>query len=89
MTSTQDDELLSMLLVSLRNAAETFGEGSPPYESIRGTIEQHVQAMKARNQTTNITQARQGSHTASEQPPEAPAALSFGSLAYRPKPNSN
>lgn len=103
MTSSQDDELLSIvsfiidlmqkpltdslkLLVSLRNAAATFGEGSAPYESIRGTVEQHVQSMKASGQTTNITQTRQTSQPSTQ---EAPAALSFGSLAFRPKPRSN
>jgi hypothetical protein len=73
------------LLVSLRNAAATFGEGSAPYESIRASVEQHVQSMKEKGQTTNITQTRQPIESASE----APAALSFGSLAFRPKPRTN
>ena len=72
------------LLVSLRNAAATFGKGSAPYESIRASVEQHVQSMKAKGQPTNITQTRQPTESASE----APAALSFGSLALRPKPRA-
>lgn len=75
----------SKLLVSLRNAKATFGEGSAPYESILASVEQHVQSMKANGQTTNITTTRQPDGSASE----APAALSFGSLAFRPKPRTN
>ncbi|KAM0712775.1 hypothetical protein Q7P35_000222 [Cladosporium inversicolor] len=83
MATSQDDELLSILLVSLRNAAATFGEGSAPYESIRASVEQHVHSMKTNGQTTNITQTRQAPS------PAAPSALSFGNLAHRPKPRSN
>lgn len=45
--------------MNLRNAAATFGEGTPPYESIRTTIREHVQSMQARGLKTNLTALRQ------------------------------
>lgn len=76
------------LLVNLRNAAATFGEGSPPHETIRTTIEDHLQAMKARGGSTNITATRskqqEGQDLHSHQ---GQTMTTFGSLAFRPKPS--
>ncbi|KAL1584090.1 hypothetical protein WHR41_08146 [Cladosporium halotolerans] len=84
--STQADELLSILLVSLRNAAATFGEGSPPYESIRKSIEEHVQAMQASGHSTNITHARQSPQSAGAQQAAGDSmTLAFENLAIQPK----
>lgn len=80
------------LLVNLRNAVATFGEGTPPVEGIRTTIEDHIQAMKAKGVTTNLPGARRrpdadlqiiDSVLASQ--PTTTGAMSFGSLAFRPK----
>ncbi|KAH9845026.1 hypothetical protein Tdes44962_MAKER06948 [Teratosphaeria destructans] len=53
-----DDELLAVLLVNLRNAAATFGEGTAPYESIKTTVQEHVRSMQAQGRKTNLTQLR-------------------------------
>ncbi|WPH04581.1 Hypothetical protein R9X50_00747300 [Acrodontium crateriforme] len=74
---TADDELLVILLTNLRNAAATFGEGSPPHETIKTIIEEHLQAMKRRGAKTNI---------ASMSKPQP--SMSFENLAFRPKPKS-
>ncbi|KAK5115605.1 hypothetical protein LTR85_009776 [Meristemomyces frigidus] len=88
-----DDELLSILLANLRNAAATFGEGTPPYESIRTTIEDHLQAMKNQGSQTNLTGLRKRGNPSSQ--PTDPNtegergmqhANAFQNLAYRPKP---
>ncbi|KAK3677851.1 hypothetical protein LTR78_001946 [Recurvomyces mirabilis] len=81
---TPDDELLSMLLVNLRNAAATFGEGTPPYESIRTTIEDHIRSMRATGSSTNISGARKAHEEAHAATTELSA--SFANLAFRPKP---
>lgn len=80
MTPNPDDELLAILLANLRNAAATFGEGSPHCESIRTTVEEHLRNMKARGAATNITETRSASK------PEEQPSMSFGNLAFRPKP---
>ncbi|KAK4574492.1 hypothetical protein LTR86_001333 [Recurvomyces mirabilis] len=82
--ATSDDELLSMLLVNLRNAAATFGEGTPPYESIRTTIEDHVRSMKATGSSTNISGVRKAREEANAATTELSAP--FANLAFRPKP---
>ncbi|KAK3721376.1 hypothetical protein LTR37_003252 [Vermiconidia calcicola] len=94
-TPMPDDELLSILLVNLRNAASTFGEGSPPYEGIRTTVEEHVQAMRAKGNSTDITSVRQTEQLASstsnvESVKPEPSfkgqnPMSFSNLAFRPK----
>lgn len=48
----------TQLLRNLQNAASTFGEGSPAYESVRSTVEEHLRDMKRQNKPTNITKAR-------------------------------
>ncbi|KAK4494186.1 hypothetical protein PRZ48_014484 [Zasmidium cellare] len=66
---TPDDELLLILLRNLRNAAATFGEGTPPYEGIRTTVEDHLQSMKKKGLSTNLTAARQQGAAGYSQPP--------------------
>ncbi|KAI7242052.1 hypothetical protein KC343_g7450 [Hortaea werneckii] len=56
---SQDDELLSVLLVNLRNAAATLGEGSRACEDIKLSIQEHIMKLQANGQLTNITGARQ------------------------------
>ncbi|KAK5134087.1 hypothetical protein LTR08_006977 [Meristemomyces frigidus] len=89
---TPEDELLSILLVNLRNAADTFGEGTPPYESIRTTVNEHLQNMKLKGAKTNLTGVRSfqekseqsaNSKTRAQQPEQPP--IVFQSLPYRPK----
>ncbi|KXS93581.1 hypothetical protein AC579_3324 [Pseudocercospora musae] len=88
-----DDELLLILLRNLRNATHTFGEGTPPTESIRTTIEDHLQDMKRRGVTTNLAKARasgsQSAHDTSNviQKPDDYAQLVniFANMAIRPK----
>ncbi|KXT00503.1 hypothetical protein AC578_4088 [Pseudocercospora eumusae] len=81
--SIDDNELLLILLRNLRNATHTFGEGTPPTESIRTTIEDHLQDMKRRGITTNLAQAR----SQSSKKPEDYAQLVdvFANLAIRAK----
>ncbi|KAF7186503.1 hypothetical protein HII31_12205 [Pseudocercospora fuligena] len=88
-----DDELLLILLRNLRNATHTFGEGTPPTESIRTTIEDHLQDMKRRGVNTNLAKARasgsqSGKDTSKDtKKPEDYAQLVdiFANLAIRPK----
>ncbi|KAK5112617.1 hypothetical protein LTR62_003932 [Meristemomyces frigidus] len=79
-TTSPGDELLSILLVNLRNAAATFGEGTPPHESIRTTIEDHVRGLKQSQPRMSITGVAQSSAHAVE------PAMVFANLAHRPKP---
>lgn len=82
----QNTNIPLKLLVSLRNATATFGEGSPPYESIRKSIEDHVQAMQANGHSTNITHARQSPQSAGAQQAVGDSmALAFENLAIQPK----
>jgi len=74
------------LLANLRNAAATFGEGSPHCESIRTTVEQHLRNMKARGAATNITETRSASSSNETTGPEEQPTVSFGNLAFRPRP---
>ncbi|EME78429.1 uncharacterized protein MYCFIDRAFT_80845 [Pseudocercospora fijiensis CIRAD86] len=83
-----DDELLLILLRNLRNATHTFGEGTPPTESIRTTIEDHLQDMKRRGVTTNLAKAKAGASTSQDtEKPEDYAQLVdvFAKLAIRSK----
>jgi len=79
------------LLTNLKNAAATFGEGTPPVEDIRTTIEEHVRAMKASGDRPNLTAARRTDHVEDDlgtfkQPSIQPSpVMSFGNLAFRPK----
>ncbi|KAI7081758.1 hypothetical protein KC356_g8916 [Hortaea werneckii] len=57
--ASHDDELLSILLVNLRNAAATLGEGSQACEDIKLSIQEHIMNLQANGQLTNITGARQ------------------------------
>lgn len=75
------------LLVNLRNAAATFGEGSPPYETVRTTVEDHLQAMKAKGSSTNITAARTTQSKAPLDAGSGQTSTMFGTLAFRPKPS--
>lgn len=74
------------LLANLRNAAATFGEGSPHCESIRTTVEEHLRNMKARGAATNITETRNVTHGTAAPKTDEQLNVSFGNLALRPKP---
>ncbi|KAK5687168.1 hypothetical protein LTS10_001306 [Elasticomyces elasticus] len=86
-----DDELLMILLANLRCAEASFGAGTPPCESIRTTIEEHVISMRVAGLKTNLTSARGSqdvaSATTSTTPPKSTASP-FSNLAYRRKPSS-
>ncbi|KAK3068459.1 hypothetical protein LTR53_013932 [Teratosphaeriaceae sp. CCFEE 6253] len=82
--ASPDDELLAILLTNLRNAKQSFGEGTPPYESIRTTIEEHVNSLKAAGLSTNLTGARKDDSQSPNQLTNT--TLSFSNLAIRPKP---
>ncbi|EME41096.1 hypothetical protein DOTSEDRAFT_135899, partial [Dothistroma septosporum NZE10] len=47
------------LLRNMRNAAATFGEGTPPYENIKKVVEDHLNEMKRKGKGTNIVKTRQ------------------------------
>ncbi|KAK3052037.1 hypothetical protein LTR09_006991 [Extremus antarcticus] len=83
---TPDDELLAILLVNLRNAEATFGQGTPPYETIQTTVKEHLESMKARVILTNLTGVRRQSQPSAA--PEKPASTTFANLAFRPKPST-
>ncbi|KAF2482988.1 hypothetical protein BDY17DRAFT_323755 [Neohortaea acidophila] len=88
-SASPDDDLLSILLVNLRNAAATFGEGSPPYEAIRTVVEEHLQSMKAAGAKTNLTTIRKSERPDAPSPEKQSGnvnTLSFANLAFRPKP---
>ena len=76
------------LLVNLRNAEATFGQGTPPYEAIRTTVKEHLESMKANGISTNLTGVRQTQQPEQNGAQGKPASTAFGSLAYRPKPGS-
>lgn len=72
----------SQLLRNLKNAASTFGEGSPAYESVKATVTEHLIDMKRQNKPTNVTKARDVQSQASKQDEiELPAM--FEGLAIR------
>lgn len=80
------------LLVSLRNAAATFGEGSQPHESIKTTVQEHLLAMSAKDLKTNLTAYRtfqSGSATGRDADADSldspMAALTLDDLELRPK----
>ncbi|KXL50005.1 hypothetical protein M433DRAFT_151562 [Acidomyces richmondensis BFW] len=92
MDDLSPDELLSILLKNLRNAISTFGEGTPPCESIRSTIEDHIRTMQNAGSKTNITAARKaldGSQRLQGSVEKAGKSVknqvSFENLTFRPK----
>ncbi|TKA41902.1 hypothetical protein B0A54_06583 [Friedmanniomyces endolithicus] len=92
MTATSpDDDLLAILLTNLRCAASTFGEGTPPYESIRTTIEDHMTSMKAAARTTRLTAPRgdevgvESTSARTQESDPKSTTMHFSNLVFRPK----
>lgn len=50
---------MMQLLVSLRNTAQSFGEDSQQYHSIRETIQKQLESMRARGLHTQLIAARE------------------------------
>ncbi|CZT14821.1 uncharacterized protein RCC_12217 [Ramularia collo-cygni] len=82
-----EDELLIILLRNLQNAASTFGEGTPPYESVRATVEDHLREMRKQNKPTNITKAR-AVQTRQKSDDDIVLPAMFENLAIRTKSSS-
>jgi hypothetical protein len=76
----------------LRNAGATFGEGTPPYESIRTVVEDHLNAMRAKGSKTDLTGVRlaetkpggEVKATTAQQSSTVAPGLTMN-LVYRPK----
>ncbi|EMC91531.1 hypothetical protein BAUCODRAFT_151940 [Baudoinia panamericana UAMH 10762] len=85
-----DDELLAILRVNLRNAASTFGKGTPPYESIRTVIEEHLKHSTFRGAISNELCASRhpaAPRTQADRQVAQPSNTTY-TLAYRSKPAS-
>ncbi|KAK8219299.1 hypothetical protein M8818_001033 [Zalaria obscura] len=53
-----NDEVLLSLFINLRNAAATFGSDSAQYQTIQGTVYEHLRSMQDAGQKTNVTDAK-------------------------------